>query len=685
MKKIFFKYILLSLSFIAFPLLISGMEVDKNVEKSFEQKADKQLLKLIGEITLDGRHTEHGFTCSGFAYNGEKIFRGHDGGNYSCPMTNKLNDYHDLKDTSYLWTKPIESMVLTHIHGTLKKPGNKYHLYDPCDYDEEYRRKYYRPKNHPPLTLDNHINWKGPVKIISITQEKKELIQNANKNKETLKELLYGYKIENNTDKLNALAFYLLYDPKSPICNRQLKKCTDCFSILNGIYKLKKNIFKIDELSKLNIIKLYIPSAKQERHKNKLKNLNKNFETYLKENFSFEIFDYSDKVDTLKQNINMYLKKKGNIILPLKYCVLKNDALFSNEVNAASLLEKYKKFAEWLLVEKCGQHYIDKLFSECARIKIIKDEYGNITRTENTNKKIFMRCLSLVRAYRLLKPACKQLEPVICEMAYFGKVEWLKTIIDINDLNLKNEKKILSTALPHVFCKVDTAINQEHLKQEHLEIIRYLISVGATDCIDDALVLAGMLRNFSAVEVLLDSGADPNRLFYKDGNNKKRCYLRKAWYQNTLILMSVLSHPDRNIEPDEPTDFEYLTHKKDQKFKSTLSMFDISFFSFLNYYSFFDNKKMNKYNYSMKVLKLALKARRKKKKEDIQKVRNHVITRYKQGWIGYIDCLLFGTKVENGIRKKATKVGLIASAFATIGIGIPTLLWYKYQNSESDS
>ena len=44
--KFFFRSVLY-LSFVAFPLLISGMEADKVVEESFEKKADKQLLKLI--------------------------------------------------------------------------------------------------------------------------------------------------------------------------------------------------------------------------------------------------------------------------------------------------------------------------------------------------------------------------------------------------------------------------------------------------------------------------------------------------------------------------------------------------------------------------------------------------------------------------------------------------------------
>ena len=607
MKTTLFKYSLLL--FTIFSLHIRGMKKEEN----FKRKANEQLSSIIEKISIrkqthieSKEYNDDGMifhTTTGIAYNGGHIYW-KDNSPHNIQAYG-LTDY--LLNNSYVFdARPIEDMVIKHADDEIPK---NLVLYKGI---EEYRKywdhffndtEYYYPGEKAKATYFKQslggklVKWIEPVNKECPPLEMLCLKQIA-------KRLTYT---QLNTFKkkdpklLELLINYLLYNHK----------------YLN--------------VNKKKIINKYIPLQDQQKHINIINNINNNFQRFLNKYFSTKIQNnlYNTLADknypTTKTMIDEYLCKGGSILLALKYCVLHNGMLFSDfdpsdnkniwpSLNQ-SQLKKSKELAHWLLTKKGGQHSLDQLFYECVI---------------NFDPKIFMRSLALVNAYHRLEPTRKKLEYVICKLINNRKTNLIKKLIDLKLLT----NKALNRGLVLVIKKKQNC-SEERLydDQEQLYTAKILLDAGATNY-NDALELAAKKNKFDVVKMLLDCGANLNRLFYRDEKNNKRCRLRCAIHENTRLLWDVLLNNSRIIEHDEPTNFEYLTHKEDQNITTIISMF-------INH-----NKKTGQqeiYDYGIKLYKLAFKA---KKTGDTKKLREHIINQYKKQSIWYKLNYRFGKTIR---------------------------------------
>ena len=217
-----------------------------------------------------------------------------------------------------------------------------------------------------------------------------------------------------------------------------------------------------------------------------------------------------------------------------------------------------------------------------------------------------MHSLALVKAYHLLESTKKNLNSVMYNLIKNNKVNIIETLI-----NLK------------------LCTNQ---------------------VLNETLTLAGKEKNFDIVKLLLNHGADPNKLFYRDKENNKRCLLHDATHENTSLLWDVLLNDCRIIEHDEPTDFEYLTHPKDQNIKTIQSIF-------VN-----NNKKTGQqktYAYGIKIYEFAFEAL---KTGDLKKLREHIINQYKKQGIWYQINYRFGKTIRK------IKIFIVYTGLTTLGV-----------------
>ncbi len=190
------------------------------------------------------------------------------------------------------------------------------------------------------------------------------------------------------------------------------------------------------------------------------------------------------------------------------------------------------------------------------------------------------------------------------------------------------------------------------IKNNKVNIIEMLINLKlcTNQVLNDALEFAGKEKNFYIVKLLLKHGADPNKLFYRNKENNKRCLLCCARYEHTQLLINLLLNEFRIIDKDEPTDFEYLTHSKDQNIKTIQSIF-------VN-----NNKRTGQqktYEYGIKIYELAFEAL---KTGDTKNLREHIINQYKKQSIWYKLNYRFGKKVIK-IKNFAINTGLTTLGF----------------------
>ncbi len=567
MKTTLLKYSLLLL-FTLFSLHIHGMKKQGN----FTKETNKQLLSIIKTIPITHqRHygdmikypnvTSYLICINKVSHNGETLNLDRYDTIQSCESNDRL------ENTNNFDVRPIEDMVLKHMNGSIPEElvsykTEKFLNYWKYLFDEN---KYKYPQMYTSYSYQN-TNYLDLITVKYIGLVNKNIPSLKKLCLETLTQNISQDKLnelkKNNSTNLPIIINYLLYDDKAP------------------------NIMAKDK-----IIKHYVSFSEQNQHITNIRNQNKNFIGFLERHFYNENQLYKtftdEKLPIVKEIINDYLNEKGSILLPLIYCILHNDRLFSDFDTSdnkniwpslnKSQFKKAKELTNWLLIEKGGQHYLKQLLYKCIIEKYFEP-------------KIFMHSLALVEAYNLLETTKKNLNSVMYNLIKNNKVNIIEMLI-----NLK------------------LCTNQ---------------------VLNETLTLAGKEKNFDIVKLLLKHSADPNKLFYRDKENNKRCLLCCARYEDTQLLINLLLNKFRIIDKDEPTDFEYLTHPKDQNIKTIQSIF-------VN-----NNKKIGQqeiYEYAMEVYKLAFEAQ---KTGDPKKLREHIINQYKKQSIWYKLNYRFGKTIR---------------------------------------
>lgn len=546
--------------FIIFNNFLNCMDVKK--EYSIE-KADKQLLGIIKKINFTSQQS------GAIAYNGGKVFV-----NWLDVFTEGKQSVN-LYNTSCFDVRPLEEAVLEHMNSNLLK--NKKYSYDMGKWLDKTQR---------PLRLI-FLDWNGPVEKSALSLELLSCISFI-KNNDISAILEYLQKANEKRRKL--AIHYLLSNPKA------------------------------SSIPKEELIKKYVSLQDAPSYKCRFidDNINIHFEKDLAQKAQFNnVTELLKNLDEVKEMIEGYLSYGAKITLPLRYCILYNNTLYkaheSDEL--LDISENFKEFTLWLLCKKEGWVELDELLVQTA---LKCTEYSYCVRQNNII--LFSRCLALVKSYDMLNKARERMDNVFCKIAAsIINTDFLQCCID--------EKLVTQKGLDNAFLAILQKKYSQHDSREEVRVLKILRKAGANN-LDEALLCVGKFlfnqkdlfsRNYvETIFLLLDWGADPNVLFYRDEQGIKKCYLEPyAWYGATSILIKVLFHPKRIREEDEMTDFQYL---KNQKLSSIISMFG-------------DNQKEKQqdlYDYGENVCKLGFEACKTHNPEDIQKLRQHIINYYER-------------------------------------------------------
>lgn len=580
------------------------------MENFSQEAADRQLLDIINNITI-AQQPWPPYGCV------------HPSGTQLIPGIAIAGLYH--KSIGFN-AQPIEQAVLAHEKGRLFNSPNIFkkekNIIEKNQIDAE---KIWQP-----------VSWNGPVEK---SEPPKELLNLIKSTPSSVIE-----QLKSVDDNRKYILNYLLFNPKSSLQKQE-----------------KKSLIK--EYISVNKIPIYETNLA----------IDKNFEDYLKTEFPSEPGKWNQSIDhKCKSRIDGYLNSGGKIILPLLYCILHNDTLFSQENTPMSEPSQDSiDIAKWLLYEKHGWLYIDDLF-----IKIITSPINKKKQVPQT-----MRCLALIKSYDMLKTIQTKIYPSFCNIK--KEYDMLKTVQGYSFPNIKEEKERINKRLDlidllqfllgnklivdqeslndaflsalHLKSDQDNTLfykkNAKKIHQEARLILKLLSEAGANNTTEALLILVKKFANsqythyVETANLLLDWGADPNVLFYRDETGKKTCYLAKhSSAQATKLFTQVLLHPKRLREDDELEDFEYL---KAQKLNYIMSIFN-------NIWK--EKGQQDLYNYAINVYKFAFEAR---KTGNTQPLREHIINRYKSTFWGklyYLQKTILGkiSNLRNIFTKKTT-------------------------------
>ena len=553
--KFLFRFVLY-LSFVTFPFLAYGMQE----KKSIVSECNDQLLDTIKHINLN-RAERYG---NMIASDGHRI--------KNCM---KINDPdHNLKDKLFLDCRPLENNVI--YNNNNNNNVIKSHVYYSfCYYSSCCKHKKFdcckcnkKNKKVDNFELINRpVTWIGPTK--NDCQSLNSLsVRNLfeTKSYDDIISYLENIKKSSTSDVFNKYVYYILFDPRVP---------------------------KVELEKKLNIIEKYVASAQDKvNYENFVELSSKNLEKYLKQKFTIENGCLDSELPNIMEKIGIYLDNGADITIAIRRCIVCNDFLFSggntSDKNKVTLsLDQSTELAKFLLCTRNGWEYL-----AC-------------TLANNYYSKYFMRYLALIRAYKVFSQAKKQMESVVYDLAY-------------NGCNLKRLSLIIDQGL-----YTEDTLNKALLKcikrgRRYSEMICLLIKSGANN-FDEALRLAGKnINQQECIKILLDEGANPNELFYRNKQGEKCCYLSSIWghnyntgfYKGTEnLLFRVLLDSRRVRDEDETSDIKYI---KDQNIQSVYSVFDNGK----------DKGQKDLFEYVIKAYKLAFEAL---KTKDTRKLCKHIM------------------------------------------------------------
>ncbi|MFA6065636.1 MAG: hypothetical protein WC707_00460 [Candidatus Babeliaceae bacterium] len=515
---------------------------------------DQQLSKIIKNIEVK---SEEG--CSrGIAYDGRHIYWDYHPGEWVGTATGQIGGME--RWVGNLDIRPIERAVLN-----LRQEPRENNSYYSYSYDESrYSKKKYK-------FVFPYIAWNGDVKMprhlcASITRR-------TNHPKSDCKVIIEDNKMKLGDIKM--LLDYLIFDPAA--------------------MQLTYDGKRINHAVRQELISKYIPIENKIEYTSYMQSTD-----FFKKNF-YDLKKCNYSMEELKILIEQGLNLHADMTVILRLFVLNNDMLFSQDKNCSS--GEYE-LAEWLLHEKNGRDYLSILLAQSAEDIFKKKKYcgkdcfqdsGNCTLVDNDFNgdfslwdcdeavSVFTRCFALAEKYNVVADAQQYMGNSIKLAVKNGYIDLLQFFID--------KKLCTQDSLNEALFSAQTSYHVPLKKV--LNVIKALKGAGANNFTE---ALRKVEKSFDLVPCLLEYGADPNVLFYRDEKGIKK--LKLPTYRYSVItksLQALLLSPKRIIDNDEPSDTEYLK----AEVHTINSIFD-------------KKKKVQKdlYNYAIHVYGLAFEAQK---------------------------------------------------------------------------